>query len=559
VLLGAATVGSGMALLGVAAWLISAAALGPSVAELQVAIVGVRFFGIARGVLRYLERYVSHQTTFKLLAELRVWFYWTIEPLAPAGLLDYRSGDLLSRAVADIETLEQFFLRAVAPPAVALLTAVGVVAFMAGYDLRLAAVLVLFLLLGGGLAPWLMRALARAAGGRLVELRTKLNTLLVDAVQGMADLLAYGQSDRVERQVKGLGRDQAAVEGRMAWLDGLQTGLTTLFTHLGAWAVLALAIPLVSGGQIEGVVLATLALVATASFEAIGPLPAAAQYVEKSLAAARRIFEFENMAPAARDPSKPRLPSSRHDLVVDGVTFRYQPDAPPALQGVSFELREGGRTAIVGPSGAGKTTLVNLLLRFWDPQAGTITIGGVDIRQLSQSDLRRMMSVVSQQTYLFSASIRENLLIARPEASQAEVEAAADEAQVREFIESLPDSYETWVGEHGLRLSGGERQRLALARALLKDASILVLDEPTANLDAVTERQVLRAIEGLARKRTTLTITHRLVGLEGMDEIVVLAGGRAVERGRLEELLARDGYFRKMKQVQEQALAEVVE
>ena len=538
-----------------AAFIVAKAALQPSIADLQVAIVGVRFFGIARGVFRYLERYVSHHVTFRLLARLRVWFYRALEPLAPARLIQYRSGDLLSRVVADIETLEDFYGRVIAPPVVAVLVGLLMWFLMGGYGLRLAVVSVAFLAVSGVGIPLLTQWLSRGLGRRMVAVRSELNVALVDGVQGMAELLAFGQEEHHQERVKGLSRELAGLQGRMARISGLQGSLTGLLMNVATLVMLVVAIPLVSGGELDGVYLGVLALAVMASFEAVSNLPQAFQYLENSIESARRLFEIVDAQPVVSDPPSPSPTPRDYTLRVENVSFRYGPKEPWALDEVSFVLPEGGCLAIVGPSGAGKSTLVNLLLRFWEYEHGQIMLGGHELRQYHQEDLRDITSVVSQHTHLFNATVRENLLVARPDADDADLFRAAQQAQIHEFIETLPQGYDTWIGEQGLRLSAGQRQRLAIARALLKDAPLLILDEPTANLDTLTERNVMRAIHALMAGRTTLIITHRLVGLEVADEILALRAGRVVERGRHHDLLQMGGMYRRMWDLQSQVLA----
>lgn len=554
-LLGFATIGSRIGLMATSAFIIAKAALHPSIAELQVAIVGVRFFGIARGVLRYLERYISHQVTFRLLARLRVWFYQALEPLAPARLMQYRSGDLLSRVVADIETLEHFYVRVIAPPVVALLVGGLMWFLMRGYDLWLAITPLVFLGMAGVGLPFLTQRLSRGVGQRMVGVRSELNVALVDGVQGMAELLAFGQEGRHQERVGTLSRQSVDLQGRMARVQGLHSSLIDLLTNLATLTVLVIAIPLVGEGKLDGIYLGLLALAVMSSFEAVSPLPLALQYLENSLEAGRRLFEIVDAQPVVDDPSLPAPAPEDYSLLMDGVSFSYGPDEPLALDGVSFRLPQGGQLAVVGPSGAGKSTLVNLLLRFWEYETGQILLGGHELRRYRQEDLQHMIGVVSQHTHLFNASVRENLLLARPDASQAGLVQAAQRAQIHEFIQSLPQGYDTWIGEQGLSLSGGERQRLAIARALLKDPPILILDEATANLDPITERAAMQAIHTLMAGRTTLIITHRLAGLEAADEIVVLHAGRVVERGRHQDLIQMRGLYRHMWELQNQVLA----
>jgi len=556
-LLGFATVGSSIGLMATAAWIIARAALHPSIAVLQVAIVGVRFFGITRGVFRYLERLVAHQTTFRLLARLRVWFYERLEPLAPARLAAYHSGDLLSRISADVDTLEDFYLRALAPPAVAALVTLAMALFFGALDLRLALALTAFLALAGIGVPLLTRRLGRRAGRGLITARADLSAALIDGVQGLPDLVAYGQEARQTEIVGALSAVVRRHQAQMARIGGLDAALGALLSGLAVAGVLALAIPLVGAGALDGVLLAVLALAVISSFEAVLPLPQAFQHLEGSLEAARRLFDLVDAAPPVSDPPDPLpLSPAGSRLDVRNLRFRYGPGEPLALDGVTFTLPPGGTLAVVGASGAGKSTLVNLLLRFWEYDEGAITLGGHDLRRYRQDDVRAQFAVVRQDTHLFSGTLRDNLQLARPEALAQQLAAAVQLAQLDALIQALPHGFDTWIGEQGLTLSGGERQRLAIARAVLRDAPILVLDEATANLDAVTEQAVMETIRQAMRARTTLLITHRLAGLETFDEILVLDAGRVIERGRHADLLARGGAYRRLWDLQRQQLAD---
>ncbi len=550
VLLGTATVGSSVLLLGTSAYLIARAAQQPSIAALQVAIVGVRFFGLSRGVFRYLERYVSHTVTLRLLARWRVWFYDAIEPLAPARLMDAASGDLLGRIVADIDTLQNFYVRVVAPPLVAFLIGLGIAGYLAGFSSQFAALLLAIFAIAGLGLPALVLVLDRSPGRERVESRGLLYRRLVDGVQGMSDLLAYGAAERQSASINAAAAEFIHAEQRQARLGALERGLSSLGAHLGTWAVVVFAIPLVSAGRMDGVYLAAVVLAAVASFEAVLPLPEAARYLASSLAAAQRLFELAGRPPAVADNGVLPPPADL-ELSFREVWMTYEPDQQPALAGLSFKLPQGGRTAIVGPSGAGKTSVVNILLRFWEYDKGEVLLGRRDLRLYAQELLRQRIGVVSQDTYLFNATIRENLLLARPEADEDALIEAARAAQIHTFIERLPQGYDTWVGEHGLKLSGGERQRLGLARIFLKNPPLLILDEPTANLDSRTEREIMDALPEAMRGRSVLLITHRLAGLEAMDEIIVLDHGRVVERGHHAGLLAQDGLYQQMWSLQQ--------
>ncbi|RMF50127.1 MAG: thiol reductant ABC exporter subunit CydC [Chloroflexota bacterium] len=547
VLLGFLTIASSVGLLATSAWIISRAAERPSIAALSVAVVGVRFFGVARGVLRYLERLVSHETTFRILAGLRVWFYERIVPLAPARLMQFRSGDLMSRAVSHIETLQEFYVRAIAPPLVAMLTALLMAIFFGAFDPILAVTVIGFMLMAALGVTWLARQLTRRSGAAAVAARSALNAEVVDMAQGMADVIAFNGQARQAAKIRAAAEALSCAQRHIGRVGALQMASINLLINLCALAVLILAAP-----RVEGVLLATLVLAAVASFEAIAPLPSAAAHLQTQLSAAQSLYSVVDAAPLVIEPSAPLPMPSACTLHVENLRFRYAESEPYALDGITLTLPQGSAFAIVGGSGGGKTTLVNLILRFWDYQEGLIALGGVDIRRLASAELRARIGVVTQQTYLFNTSIYENLRIAKRDATEEEIIAAAQRAQLHEFIARLPEGYQTRVGEFGLNLSGGERQRLAIARALLKDAPLLILDEPTANLDAQTERDLLTALQELMQGRTVLLITHRLLGLEQMAQILVLQRGKIVERGTHAELLARHGAYRHLYMAQRQ-------
>lgn len=538
------------------AWLISTAALHPSIADLGVAIVGVRAFGLARGVGRYLERYLSHSVTLSLLSRLRVWFFEKLEPLAPARLMEFHGGDILSRAVADIDSLQDLYVRALAPPLVAVLVVATMGLWYLTMAPALAAILVLFMLAAGLGLPVAVQRLSRHPSETALALRAELRSLIVDAIQGVPDILAFGQEKPMRDRIARAGGRLVEVQRRVARIDSLQASLSELLSYGGMWAVLAVAIGLRAAGQVPGVMLAPVVLATLAAYEAVAPLPLAARAWESGREAARRLYEIIDAEPTVREPSDPLEVPSRPDLAVRSLSFRYSPGDKLALHRVSFEARPGEKVAVVGPSGAGKSTLVHLLLRFWDYESGAIELDGIDIRAFSSSDLRSWIGVISQEPYLFTATILENLLLARPDATMGAVKEAVEGAQLSEFVSSLPDGYDTWIGEHGLNLSGGERQRLAIARTLLRGPQFLVLDEPTANLDPATERAVLQSILDASGARTLLLITHRLVGLAAMDKILVLDRGRVVERGSHAELLRKDGVYRRLWTLQNRAFLE---
>ncbi|MBK5929671.1 amino acid ABC transporter ATP-binding/permease protein [Halochromatium salexigens] len=565
-------------LMAISAWFITAMAVagaaGVAMNYFTPAAI-IRGSAIARTAGRYFERLITHEATLRQLAGLRVWFYRHLEPLAPARLMAYHSADLLTRIRADIDALDNLYVRVLVPVLVAITAGLAFFVFTALFDLGLALLLLGMLLIAGVLLPWWGHRLGKQPGRRIVEIQAELRQAGIDGTQGLSELLIYGAADSHARHMDALSRALVAEQARMSQLTGIAQAATGLTANLTLWGMLWFGIPLVHDGSLAPPQLAMLALFSLATFEAVAPLPMAFQQLESTLTAARRLFAIVDTEPAVPEPTGPTPQPRDHGLSIEGLRFRYpspvagsgsggsdSPDPgmslgsssssgmhsdtkPPAiLDGIDLELPPGRRVAIVGATGSGKTTLFNLLLRFWAPEAGSIRLGGEPLEHFPGEDLRRRIALVSQHTHLFDTSIRENLLIAAPEAPQGLLEQACATAQIHDFIAELPEGYDTWVGETGVRLSGGQARRIAIARALLRDAPILLLDEPTEGLDAVTERALMDAVQRLMTGRTVLLITHKPVALAQMDEILVLDQGRVIERGTHAELLKAPIYPR---------------
>jgi len=525
VALGAGAVAAAIALLATSGYLISRAAERPAMLSLLMAIVAVRACGMARAGLRYGERLVSHDLAFRVLARLRVHFYERLVAVLPGAPLRGR-GDLLSRFVGDVEALQHLYLRGLGPPLVAVLTIAA--ALTVTWALLPAAALVLgtALLLGAIAMPVLVGALAGAAGRRQAPARAELTADLVEVIDGAGELAVSGREDDWAGRVAAADARLVGLHRRDTVASGLAVGAGTLLANGAAVAVAAVAIPAVGAGSLDGVLLAALVLLALASFEAVAPLPDAARELGRSAKAAERLQEVTSAVVIVADPPALHPLPATGDLVVEDVRDRYRPHGPWVLDGVSLRLAPGRRVALVGASGAGKTTLANLLVRFRDPEHGRVTLGGIDLRELAQRDVRRSVRLASQDAYLFTATIADNVRLARPGAADADIEAALAQAGLGDWVDSLPDGLSTQVGRGGSQVSGGQRQRIALARVLLSPARFLICDEPAAHLDPLGARALLEHLGSLPGDRAVLVISHVLAGLEDFDEVLVLERGR---------------------------------
>jgi ATP-binding cassette, subfamily C, bacterial CydC len=511
-----------IALMTAAPYLISKATLVTGFAALAVAVTAVRAFAIARAALRYSERYVVHLAALRVLTEIRVWLYRAIEPLAPGGLRAFRSGDLLARTVADVDTLDAFFVRGLVPPAAAVLAVAFACAILAAFEPAMAVVLFAFLAIGGVAVPLAARRLARRPSERSIAVRAELHAGLASDLSGLADLTAFGREGRLGADLAVSSRAMDRERRTLSSIRGGAAGAGSILAGVAGLAVLALAIPEVREGGIEGVFLASVPLVAFAAYEAVQPLGDAFREVELSRAAAARTFEIVDAPAPVPEPDEPLAAPGHPGLELRHVRFRYDERSPDVLDDMSLTLGPGDRIGLTGPSGAGKTTIVGMLLRFWDAVSGEVLLDGVNVRRFRADDVRALIGVVPQHVYLFNGSLRDNLLVADGDADDERILDACARAGLQAFLRSLPRGLDTLVGDDGLKLSGGERQRVAIARAILKDAPILILDEATANLDEATEAEVVEQLDAFARNKTLLVISHRPVALELADRVVTL-------------------------------------
>ncbi len=543
--MGFATIGSGIGLLVSSAYIIAKASLHPPFTELQLGIAGVRFFGFARGALRYIERLVSHNTTFKILSRLRLWFYESLEPLAPARLMQYKSGDLLQRITGDIDTLENLYARVIAPPLTALMVSALLWVLLGYFSLTFSLILLSFHAVAAVGIPLLTGYLNRGTASKISALQTALQTKTLDGIQGIGELMVFNRLDDHTAELHALKKRELSLQRKQTLIQRSHEPLTGLLMNGAVLSLLWALVPEITAGTINGIYTAVILIAVMASFEAFLPLPDAAQHLETNAAAGKRLFEIVDTDPAVVTPEDPEPFPSDSTIRFDNVTLTYPGTNVPSLSEASFSIGKGEKVAIVGPSGAGKSTITGLLLRFWDPSEGAIHIGDRNIRHLDPEIIRQNIGLVNPKTYLFGTTIRENLLLAKPNATDEDLKQALAFAGLESFSAKL----DLWAGQHGMNLSGGERQRIAIARLFLQDPEVIILDEATANLDSLTEKNVMHGILQLCnteQSKPLVVITHQLRSMEQFDRILVLDKGSVVEQGSHRELLQQKDLYASM-------------
>ena len=547
---GFSTVAAGVGLLGTSAYLIASAAFHPSIAELSVAVVGVRFLGISRGVFRYLDRLVSHHVNFRLLSILRIWFYDCLKLLAPARLIHYQRGDLLSRAIGDIDALDQFYVRAVSPVISAIFATVGFSLLVGSWNVRLGWILAAGLSVTSFVLPALVYIFSRGPAKQLVDQRAILSQTMLDTLRGAAEIIVFQQQEEELTQINRVSLQTNRAQVGLVHSQGLSNGMNAVLTQGTVALMLLVGIPLVRTGELDGIMLAVIVLITMASFEISIPIAQAAQFWESSLQAARRLFEMADQQPAIIEPVIPVSVPEKPNILIRNLSFQYHGNLPLAADHLNIDIPYGRKIALVGENGSGKTTILNLLMRFWDCQPGEILIDGIPVQEFSPKELRQRIGYVSPGGAIFQTTLRQNLLLANPGALDADLLRVLDSVQLGEWVQTLPDGLDTWLGASGLTISGGQLQRIQLARGLLMDAPIYLLDEPTTHLDVETENRLISLFRSIFQNRSLVWVTHRLVGLDWLDEILVLDNGRVVERGNQHTLLESRGRFYQLWEIQ---------
>ena len=506
-------------------------------------LIGLFVAAVAAAALHWIESWLAHSIAYQLLAEMRIALYRKLEALAPSYLLRRRSGDLTGLATQDVETVEYFYAHTVAPAIVAVLVPIAVLVMLGLTAWPLMLVLLPFLL-WAGLSPWFNRRRIDAEGSRARSALGLLGAHLSESIQGLAELVAFSATDRRRAAFLAIAEDYQRVRVRLMADLSRQSALLEIATGLGGLAVAATGAWWVAQGHLASGLLPLLILLAVAAFLPVSEIAQVSRQLADTLASTRRLQAIhDEPVPVADGPLAPALTSTGLPLAFDHVGFTYPGRQQAALRDVSLDLPAGATLALVGPSGAGKSTLASLLLRFWDPQQGTVSIDNVPLPQLTLDALYQRIALVAQDTWLLNGSLEENIRLAKPGATTAELDQAIKRAALADFVASLPDGLQTRVGERGVALSGGQRQRIAIARAFLRDAPILILDEATSHLDTISEEQVHQALTELMQQRTTLIIAHRLSTIRQADTIAVVDSGRIVETGSHDQLLERNGVY----------------
>ncbi|HBW4585388.1 TPA: cysteine/glutathione ABC transporter ATP-binding protein/permease CydC [Klebsiella aerogenes] len=550
VVLAIVTLLASIGLLTLSGWFLSASAVvgvaGIYSFNYMLPAAGVRGAAIIRTAGRYFERLVSHDATFRVLQHLRVATFSKLLPLSPAGLARFRQGELLNRIVADVDTLDHLYLRVISPLVGALVVILVVTIGLSVLDVTLALTLGGIMLATLLLLPPLFYRAGKPTGEQITQLRGQYRQQLTSWLQGQAELMLFNASDRYRKQMEKTEQRWQEAQRRQAELTALSQALMLLIGGIAVIAMLWMASEGVGGNSQPGALIALFVFCALAAFEALAPVTGAFQHLGQVIASARRITQITEQQPEVTFSQQAPQSFSQVALTLNEVTFSYPQQSAPALKDISLQVAAGEHIAILGRTGCGKSTLLQLLTRAWDPTNGQIQLNGQPLSELSETTLRQTMSVVPQRVHLFSATLRDNLLLAAPQASDARLADILERVGLEKLLED--SGLNSWLGEGGRQLSGGELRRLAIARALLHDAPLMLLDEPTEGLDATTESQILDLLSEVMSDKTVLMVTHRLRGLARFNQIIVMDNGQIIEQGSHAELLAKQGRYYQFKQ-----------
>ncbi|MCF1305073.1 heme ABC transporter ATP-binding protein/permease CydC [Raoultella ornithinolytica] len=550
VVLAIVTLLASIGLLTLSGWFLSASAVvgvaGIYSFNYMLPAAGVRGAAIIRTAGRYFERLVSHDATFRVLQHLRVFTFSKLLPLSPAGLARFRQGELLNRVVADVDTLDHLYLRVISPLIGALVVIVVVTAGLSILDVTLALTLGGIMLVTLLVLPPLFYRAGKPAGESITQMRGQYRQQLTAWLQGQAELMLFSASERYRKQLEKTEQRWQDAQRRQAELTALSQALMLLIGGVAVVAMLWLTSAGVGGNSQPGALIALFVFCALAAFEALAPVTGAFQHLGQVIASARRITQITGQQPEVTFAAGEGQAFGQVSLTLNQVTFSYPQQPSPALENISLQVGAGEHIAILGRTGCGKSTLLQLLTRAWDPANGEILLNDQPLTRLNEATLRQAMSVVPQRVHLFSATLRDNLSLAAPGASDIQLMKALERVGLEKLLED--SGLNAWLGEGGRQLSGGELRRLAIARALLHDAPLMLLDEPTEGLDATTESQILDLLAEVMREKTVLMVTHRLRGLARFNRIIVMDNGKIIEQGSHAELLAEQGRYYQFKQ-----------
>jgi ATP-binding cassette subfamily C protein CydC len=532
ILLSLLTAFASIALLTLSGWFISSSALAGTAISFNFMLPAaqIRALAITRTVGRYGERLLTHEATFRVLASIRSWFFLQLIPLVPGRIAALRSGDLLSNMTADIDALDALYLRLLAPALVAALGVTAVVGFLYLYSPLISLTTGSLLLIAAIATPWLFNHIGQAGAEAIVALAASFRIRQIDILQGLSDLLANQAYSRFSQVLEQLSNLMINTQRQNNRLTAMSSALTLLLSQITLLTTLVLAAMSFQDGLLSGAEIALIVFCVVAAFELVTPLPQAMQMLAKTQKAANRIKQVAELTPSVIQPKQAlAIPDDSYDLQLDDVSFRYSNNHDWVLKNINLSIPQGTKLAIIGASGSGKTSLLHLLMRDYDPEYGDIFFSGQNLRQFNSDDLLLNFGMLSQRSQLFAATIKENLLIAKPNASMTELNAAIKASGLEKLISYLPEGIDTWVGESGLKVSGGEARRIALARLYLKNAPVLILDEPTEGLDAETELEIFSALAKFAVNKTLIMVTHRASGLNLVDVMYSLDKGILVK------------------------------
>lgn len=530
------TIASGIGLMIIAGYLISVCAIAIPLSQLQIAITGVRFFGTTRGVFRYLERIVSHNVTFKLLKQYRVWFYKKIVPLSPERLILFNSGDLLYRVVADVENLENLYIRLILPPVTLFVIMIVMSVFYSFFNIYIAFLTAGSLFCSGYLLSAITYFFSNKYGADIIELQAEISVMALDMNQGYSDLAAFNKIESFQNKFNNLNLKLLTIKKKISCINAINISLINLIMNLTVLSSIILILPNLNNGLYNGVIVSVIILGIMASFEAVFPLPQVFQHLGAILKSAKRVYEIIDTKPSIDESGLGMIPHPiRIDIAFKKVNFKYSQKDRFSLCDVDLAINQYDKIAVVGESGSGKSSLINILMRFWDYK-GSIKIGSCDLKAFKQSDITKYIAVCTQQVHMFNDSIKNNLIIANPDAVDDEIINALQLAEALDFVNSLPDGINSVIGEFGATLSGGELRRLGIARTVLSKAPFLIFDEPNADLDYKTGSTIINNLSSL-NNRTILIITHIFTKqLENFNNIFVMKDGKIIEKGRHHEL-----------------------